>query len=30
MTPKDCDGLDCGRNPMREVPADYEFWLGDA
>jgi hypothetical protein len=26
----DCNGVDCGRNPMREVPADYEFWLGDS
>jgi hypothetical protein len=27
---EDCNGLDCGRNPMREVPADYEFWLGES
>lgn len=25
---EDCDGQECGRAPLREVPADYEFWLG--
>lgn len=26
---EDCDGIECGRGPMRPEPEDYEFWKGE-